>query len=74
MGCTPSQSPRSLLRGEKDSHQGTGGETIFHVGEEIPLNKINAAGLLEEEVALLRSNGSLKRRSVRSPMWSKHFR
>jgi hypothetical protein len=43
---------------------GGNGGAIFQVGDEIPLNKITSEGLIEEEVALLRSNGSLKRRSV----------
>lgn len=40
----------------------------FHIDGEIPINKITSAGYLEEDVALLRSNGSLKKRMPDSAM------
>jgi hypothetical protein len=38
----------------------------FHIGTEIPINKITSAGYLEEDVALVRSNGSLESAGTRT--------
>lgn len=49
-----------FFRIDKELNQEDG----FRPGDEIPVNKITSEGFVEENVALLNSNGSLKKRSV----------
>lgn len=63
-----SRKSRCNFRIEKEVNQ----PSTFRPGDEIPINKITSEGLVEEETALLRSNGSLRKRPVKNKIFI-HF-